>query len=317
MRVLFASMATVGHTYPLIPLASAFRAAGHEVHYAVGEEMHPMLGKLGLRPFRPGVVFGEIYAEDIAPELERLLPDLVIGEWAVPEVVTEARRRGFSALYHGFGRMFPDGIGFVRPTGGRHLDICPPSLQDAAFLRENRISLRPVPFSPPGDVPVRTAGKLIYLTLGTAFGTRELLAEAVVGLGKISEAQVIVAAPRVGLRDVPPNVTVYPWLPQAEVLRYVDVAVHHGGSGTMLGALAAGVPQVLLPQGADQFGNADALVAAGAALRPAAFSAGPIADCVRQLFADSSYREAAGQITREIRHMPSPEEVADSLASVV
>ncbi|SES51230.1 glycosyltransferase [Lentzea flaviverrucosa] len=301
----------------MIPLAQALHKAGHEVHFAVGEEMHPVLGKLGLRPFRPGLVFGEIYAGDIAQELERLLPDLVIGGWAVPEVVSEARRRGFPALWHGFGRMFPDGIGLVRPTGGRHLDICPPSLQDANFLGEERIPLRAVPFSPPGDVPVRTAGKLIYLTLGTAFGTRELLAEAVVGLGKVPKAQVVVAAPHVALGNVPPNVTVYPWLPQAEVLRYADVAVHHGGSGTMLGALAAGVPQVVLPQGADQFGNADALVAAGAALRPAAFSAGPIADCVRRLLVDSSYREAAGQIAREIRHTPSPEEVADSLADVV
>lgn len=317
MRVLFASMATVGHTYPLIPLAVAMRAAGHEVHFAVGEDMHAVLGKLELRPFRPGFVFGEIYAEDIAPELERLLPDLVIGEWAVPEVVSEARRRGFPALWHGFGRMFPDGIGFVRPAGGRHLDICPPSLQDADFLAEERIPLRPVPFSAPGEVPVRTAGKLVYLTLGTAFGTRELLAEAVVGLGKLSDVQVVVAAPRVELSRVPSNVTVHPWLPQAEVLRYADVVVHHGGSGTMLGALAAGVPQVVLPQGADQFGNADALVSAGAALRPGAFSAGPIADCARRLLVDLSYREAAGHLAREIRHMPSPEEVADRVAGVV
>ncbi|MFI6101486.1 glycosyltransferase [Lentzea sp. NPDC051213] len=317
MRVIFASMASVGHTYPLIPLAVAMREAGHEVHFAVGEEMHRVLGKLGLRPFRPGFVFGEIYAEDIAPELERLLPDLVIGEWAVPEVVSEARRRGFSALWHGFGRMFPDNIGFVKPVGGRHVDICPPSLQDRAFLGEDRIPLRPVPFSPPGEVPVRTAGKLIYLTLGTAFGTRELLAEAVVGLGKLTDAQVVVAAPRVELTAVPPNVTVHPWLPQAEVLRYADVVVHHGGSGTMLGALAAGVPQVVLPQGADQFGNAAALVSAGAAVRPEAFSAGLIAESARLLLVDSSYREAAGQVAREIRHMPSPAVVADMLADVV
>ncbi|MEU7477387.1 nucleotide disphospho-sugar-binding domain-containing protein [Lentzea sp. NPDC042327] len=317
MRVLFASMAAVGHTYPLIPLAVALRDAGHEVHFAVGEEMHPVLGKLGLRPFRPGLVFGEIYAEDIAQELERLLPDLVVGGWAVPEVVSEARRRGFPAVWHGFGRMFPDGIGLVRPEGGRHVDICPPSLQDPAFLEQDRIPLRPVPFAPPGEVPVRTAGKLVYLTLGTAFGTRELLAEAVVGLGKLSDVQVVVAAPRVELTDVPPNVTVHPWLPQAEVLRYADVVVHHGGSGTMLGALVAGVPQVVLPQGADQSANATALVAAGAAVRPQAFSAGPIADCARLLLTDGRYREAAGQIAREIRHMPSPEEVADSLANVV
>src|SRR5688572_31302008 len=68
MRVLFASMATVGHTYPLVPLASALREAGHEVHFAVGEEMHPVLGKLGLRPFRPGLVFGR--SEEHTSELQ-------------------------------------------------------------------------------------------------------------------------------------------------------------------------------------------------------------------------------------------------------
>ena len=48
MRVLFASLASVGHTYPLIPLAVAAREAGHEVHYAVGEHMHAPLAANGL-----------------------------------------------------------------------------------------------------------------------------------------------------------------------------------------------------------------------------------------------------------------------------
>ncbi|NKE58939.1 glycosyltransferase [Lentzea sp. PSKA42] len=315
MRVLFASMATVGHTYPLIPLAVALRDAGHEVHFAVGDEMHPELERLGLRPFRPGLVFGEIYAGDIAPELERVLPDLVISGWAVPEVFGEARRRAFPVLWHGFGRMFDEGIGLARPDGGRHVDICPPSLQDKGFLQE-RILLRPVPYSAPGEVPRRTHEKLVYLTLGTTFGTESVLTTAIAGLGKL-DAQVVVAAPRVQLADLPPNVTVHPWLPQTEVIRQADVVVHHGGSGTMLAALAEGVPQVVLPQGADQFGNASALVGAGAAVRPEAVSAEAIAESARLLLVDGSYREAAGQVAREIRHMPSPKEVADSLAEVV
>ncbi len=53
MRVLFASLASVGHTYPLIPLAIAAREAGHEVHFAAGEEVHAPLAAQGLRPFRP------------------------------------------------------------------------------------------------------------------------------------------------------------------------------------------------------------------------------------------------------------------------
>ncbi len=36
MRVLFASVASVGDTYPLIPLAIAAQDAGHEVHFAAG-----------------------------------------------------------------------------------------------------------------------------------------------------------------------------------------------------------------------------------------------------------------------------------------
>ncbi|NGY57559.1 glycosyltransferase [Lentzea sp. NEAU-D13] len=301
MRVLFASMATVGHTFPLIPLALALRDGGHEVHFAVGDEMHPELERLGLRPFRPGLVFGEIYAEDIAPELERVLPDLVISGWAVPEVHREARRRAFPVLWHGFGRMFPDGIGLARPVG-RHLDICPPSLQDKGFA-DDRILLRPVPHATPGEVPARTHEKLILVTFGTVFGSQDLLATAVAGLGRL-DAQVVVAAPG-------------RWLPQAEVIRQADVVVHHGGSGTMLAALASGVPQVVLPQGADQFGNAQALVEAGAAVRPDAVSAEAIAESARLLLVDGRYREAARQMAEEIRHMPSPKEVADSLAEVV
>jgi len=84
MRVLFASLASVGHTYPLIPLAIAVRDAGHEVHFAAGEQVHGPLASNGLRPFRPADSFYEIYAEDLEPELARLRPDLVVHEWGLP-----------------------------------------------------------------------------------------------------------------------------------------------------------------------------------------------------------------------------------------
>ena len=173
----------------------------------------------------------------------------------------------------------------------------------ADITHDDRILLRPVPHATPGEVPARTHEKLILVTFGTVFGGQDLLATAVAGLGRL-DAQVVVAAPG-------------RWLPQAEVIRQADVVVHHGGSGTMLAALASGVPQVVLPQGADQFGNALALVEAGAAVRPDAVSAEAIAESARLLLADGRYREAAGQVAEEIRHMPSPKEVADSLADVV
>ncbi|MET7878461.1 glycosyltransferase [Micromonospora sp. DT68] len=328
MRVVFASLSSVSHTYPLIPLAIAARNAGHEVHFAAGPAVHAPLAANGLRPFRPGDVFYEAYAEDLEPEFARLSPDLVVHEWGVPGAAIAARRAGVPGIWHGFGRMYPDGIGLELPTrnaevGGRpHIDICPPSLQDRSFLAtQRRIELRPVPFSTPAPLPVRAGGRasqpLIYLTLGNAFGTAELFRTAIAALTPL-DAQVVVAAggvPVEELGEIPGHVTVQQWVPQAELLPLVDVVVHHGGSNTTLGALAAGVPQLMVPQGADQFSNADAVTAAGAGLRllPGEVTADAIAEQVHALlpqYGNAAYRDAAREIAEEISRMPSPAEVA-------
>lgn len=324
MRVLFASLASPGHTYPLIPLAIAAREAGHEVHFAAGEAVHAPLAAHGLRPFRPADSFYEIYAEDLAPELIRLRPDLVVHEWGLPGAAVAARGAGIPGLWHGFGRMIPDGIGLELPTkvagaaGLPHVDICPPSLQDKDFLATaDRIELRPVPFAEPAPLPTSDGRRTVYLTLGTAFGTAELLTAAIAGLARL-DVQVIVAAGRVPpeqLGPLPDDVTVRSWVPQAELLPHVDVVVHHGGSGTTLGALAAGVPQLVLPQGADQFANADALTAVGAALRllPEETTTDAVAEHTRTLLHDAGHRDAARAVAGEIAAMPSPAQVARRL----
>ena len=331
MRLLFASLASVGHTYPLIPLAIAARDAGHEVHFAAGEAVHEPLAANGLRPFRPADSFYEIYAEDLQPELARLQPDLVVHEWGLPGAAVAAHRAGIPGIWHGFGRMIPEGIGLEVPTknaeapGRPHVDICPPSLQDKEFLATgDRIELRPVPYSAPAALPEwggrRGSRPLIYLTLGTAFGTAELLTTAIVALARL-DVLVLVAAGRVGperLGDLPDNVTVRAWVPQADLLPHVDVVVHHGGSGTTLGALTVGAPQLFLPQGADQFANADAVSAAGAGLRllPQELGVDAIAEHARNLLprhGHAGHRDAARVIAEEIARMPSPDEVARRL----
>jgi MGT family glycosyltransferase len=230
--------------------------------------------------------------------------------------------------------MIPDGIGLEPPTknaeapGRPHLDICSPSLQDKDFLAtEDRIELRPVPYSAPAALPAlpawgsqRSSRPLIYLTLGTAFGTPELLTTAIEGLATL-DARVVVAAGRVRLvqlGDLPDNVTVQAWVPQAELLPHVDVVVHHGDSGTTRGALTVGAPQLILPQGADQFANADAVSAAGAGLRllPDELSADAIAEHIRKLLphhGNAGHRDAARTIAEEIARMPSPDDVARHL----
>ena len=95
------------------------------------------------------------------------------------------------------------------------------------------------------------------------------------------------------------------------MLPHASVVVSHGGSGTFLGALSHGLPQVCLPQGADQFRNAAGLVQSGAglALPPAEVSSEAITNAVRKALAEPGFRAAAALVAVEIAAMPSPEAV--------
>ena len=117
------------------------------------------------------------------------------------------------------------------------------------------------------------------------------------------------------LGDVPGNVLVERWVPQARLMPHIDLLVHHGGSGTTLGALSTGVPQLVLPRGADQFVNAAAVhdSGAGARLLPDEADASAIGAAARGLLADDRTRQVAGRISAEIAAMPAPEELAGRL----
>lgn len=320
MRVLFSSLAAHGHTYPLIPLAAAARAAGHDVSFATGGVMHPALRVAGFEPIDAGMsileaapeaiseLFGDAAADltseqlrsvgaaafgsvlprrflrDLEPVLRALEPELVVFDGANSGAELAARQAGVPAVSHGFGPAvsagfeehrqrlaeFATDLGISAPVEESvpFLDIYPASLQGPETASsEHRVAMRPVPHSEPTPLPERVLRrdrdrKLVYLTFGTGFGTAAGLRQAIGALAR-PEVQVLVATgPSVEveeLGELPDNVMAEPWVPQAEVLRHADLFVHHGGSGTTLGALSAGVPQLLLPAGADQFANAEAV----------------------------------------------------------
>jgi UDP:flavonoid glycosyltransferase YjiC (YdhE family) len=97
------------------------------------------------------------------------------------------------------------------------------------------------------------------------------------------------------------------YIPQHDILPWCDAVVAHGGSGTVLGALAHGLPMLVIPQGADQWSNADKVVTAGAGVQllREELSVDAVRECVAALLGEPSYREAASNIEAEIRAMPS------------
>jgi UDP:flavonoid glycosyltransferase YjiC (YdhE family) len=110
----------------------------------------------------------------------------------------------------------------------------------------------------------------VYVALGTAplFNQPEKFAPLLAGLaGEAAEIVVTVGESNdpAAFGELPPTVHIETWLPLSPLLPRCDAVLCHGGTGTTLAALAAGLPLVLVPQGADQFDNARACERAGAA----------------------------------------------------
>ncbi|MGH3931436.1 MAG: glycosyltransferase [Pseudonocardiaceae bacterium] len=295
---------------------------------------------------RTGEVFGDVlprrWVTDMAPLVEVHRPDLMIYEAVTLGAGLAGVLAGIPVLAHGFGRMSPSAMfeatvdaftAFAAelgsadvPLSAPFIDVCPESVQSKHFLEQaDRIPLRPVGWNEPGELPsgVRERDRsrpLVYLTLGTAFAGVDVLKQAIEGLAVLAVDVLVAAGPAVDLAalgEVAPNVRLEAWVPQADLLPYVDLVVHHGGSGTMLGAFSAGLPQLLLPQGADQFTNAEAVLDAGAGFRllPAELSRDAVTDKVQALLADEAVHAAVGRLADEVAAMPSPEDVAAGLPS--
>jgi MGT family glycosyltransferase len=79
-------------------------------------------------------------------------------------------------------------------------------------------------------------------------GVRDLPVNVVATVGRALDPGV--------LGRQPPNVHVERYIPQAQLLPHCSLVVSHGGSGSVIGALAHGLPMVLIPIGADQPRNA-------------------------------------------------------------
>lgn len=172
---------------------------------------------------------------------------------------------------------------------------------------------------------------LVYLTFGTVLGYMTIAADvyraalrAVEGLGIRVLLTVGGRFDPAVLGPLPAGVHVERWVDQAEVLAAADLVVCHGGSGTVYGALASGVPVVAVPVFADQFENGRRVAAAGAGLTVEADGGSRtrvvddrdmphIRDAIETVLAMPGYKERAKAIAASVTATRSAEEVLDAL----
>jgi UDP:flavonoid glycosyltransferase YjiC (YdhE family) len=286
---------------------------------------------------------------DLLPVAQEWRPDLMVhemGEFAsalvgdvvgVPHVShafgganpadqLEGAAERLTGLWRSHGLAVPPYAGAFEHL---YLDICPPAVQTVPMEHIRRSQpLRPGTYAGAEPRDVRSllddgSGRpLVYLTLGTV-QNREPLFRELLGAVAALDVRVLVTlgpgADPATLGPQPRGVRVEAYVPQSAVLPHTDVVVSHAGSGTVLATLGQGLPQLCLPQAADQFRNAAGVDQAGAGIRmsPQAATPDAVADGVRRLLAEPEFAAAARRVSLEIAAMPSPEEVVGVLEGLV
>lgn len=120
----------------------------------------------------------------------------------------------------------------------------------------------------PPSVCERSAGDApIVFTAGTGNrGARPFFDAAVEAATRLGRRAILLTAHRDQLPpSLPPNVEHFSFLPLSRLLPCASALVHHGGIGSAAAALAAGVPQLVIPFAHDQPDNAARLVRLGVA----------------------------------------------------
>lgn len=192
----------------------------------------------------------------------------------------------------------------------------PPTLRDPKFpLPEDTFYCRPDHTAPAAEsTPSRTRPG-IYCTFGTIDTYRELFDKILTAVRDLPVDLVMTVGPRLNPASFgpqPAHVRIASFLPQNQVLPNSDLVIAHGGSGTLIGSLAHGLPSLLLPLGADQPHNTRRCVALGTArdLNPMTFTPQDVTNAITQLTDKSTatpYRTSARQLQSEINALPSPE----------
>jgi UDP:flavonoid glycosyltransferase YjiC (YdhE family) len=387
MRVLFTAATFRSHLYPLVPLAWALRAAGHDVRVAV---QPPLLGDVtgaglpaveagrgpdfmselrkslsggmegpgGTTPsieqiVVPHIRIAEAVVADLVPFARDWKPDLVVADPAAFAAPVVARAAGAPLVLHTWGPMpdqlwadltserevrenWPkDLVAFLDKWdvtlgpdyAGLVVDPCPDEL--LAIRMANRTAARYVPYNgsaiTPSWLDAPRQRPRVCITWGTTseFMGPEVLKPpllAIEALAKL-DVEVIAALGKAGgelLGEPREHVRVVDWMPLSMLMPTCDALISQGGPGTVLAAVANGVPQLVVPQISAQPLGAELVAASGAgrALLPDDLTADSVVEVVSELVGDTSVRTAARSLADRNAARPSPAEIVPTLTEL-
>ncbi|MGX7828487.1 macrolide family glycosyltransferase [Actinokineospora sp. 24-640] len=164
---------------------------------------------------------------------------------------------------------------------------------------------------PAAGVPV------VLISLGTMFNGRpdffRACAEAFTGTPWHAVISVGQRVDPADLGPVPPNVEVRRWVPHLDVLDHAQVFLTHGGVGSVMESLYAGVPMVVAQHPLDRqlTGARVAELGLGRLLPPEEVSAGSVYAAVTEVAADTATRARVQEMRRRARAAGGAPRAAD------
>jgi UDP:flavonoid glycosyltransferase YjiC (YdhE family) len=290
---------------------------------------------IGVRLFAPQ---SDAVADAVVALADEWQPDLVLHSPMDGAGPLAAARRGVPAVEQSFGLFSPEDRSLLiaealadtyrrhgvsgPPTRRALLNVAPPSMG----APETGWSVRYVPFNGGGQLPdwlLRTPDRpRVVVTLGTVvpgfagLGALQWLADVA---GDVDAEFVVTLedGDQEQLGVLPDNVRPVSYTPLNALLATSAAVVHHGGSGSTMTSLAMGVPQLVVPQGADQFLNAHEVAKRGVGFEIDTEVAKVGADDLARLLTDTSLVAAAAEVKAEIAAMPAPAALVSRLVELV
>lgn len=267
--------------------------------------------------WRPDIVVHEEgeYGAPLLAALQQI--PCVTHSWAAP-ARPEKERQLYRTLLAPIWSA--QGLASVPQTSGAtYLDCCPPSYQSQTIESvPGVVPARPMLFDgPPATAPPWLATcprPSAYVTFGTvpAFSRPEILRATVEAIQPLAAGVVVTTGPNppdaLGIQS--PRVHVVDYLAQSLILPNVDLVVSHGGAGTTLGAVAYGLPHLVMPGPApSQHRNAMRTEEIGLGLFvPQDADTGRVRAAAQRLLSEPSYRVAGDAARSGLERLPSIEE---------
>ena len=161
---------------------------------------------------------------------------------------------------------------------------------------------RPVVYVTEGTVQVKKP----VLLLSAAKGLAGAPVDVIMTTGKHRDAMDL------GLNLLAPNIRVEAYISHGDLFPHVDVVVTTGGSGTVLAALIAGIPLVVVPTGWDLPENAQRVAEAGVGIRlnPRRCTPERVRRAVFSVLRTPSYRQRARVVGKALRSRGGPSQGA-------